>query len=160
MTKALTRIAATAAGLMLAAGAALVNAPSASALVSGSQHSVATGKCLGVYGNVPFDGTAAVIWGCNGNADQNWELTGTGGGYYQLQNGNSECLGIYSGDATQWNCNGHDDQQWYIDRPAGYSSAMLRSKTNWTLCLTVPGNVDGSRVTLATCAGQDNQLWY
>ncbi|MCC0100652.1 RICIN domain-containing protein [Streptomyces flavotricini] len=160
MTRTLSRIAAVSAGLLLAAGTVLITAPSASAITSGQQHNVASGKCLGIYGNVSDNGQDAIQWDCNGNADQNWDYTGVGSGYYQLKNGNGKCLGIWAstGVAIQWGCNGNADQKWYIDSSGG--SAQLRNGADWNKCLTISGGGNGALAVLASCNHQSNQLWY
>ncbi|MFD7862814.1 RICIN domain-containing protein [Streptomyces sp. NPDC057682] len=160
MTRSLTRIAATSAGLLLAAVSSFLTAPPAAALVSGAQHSVATGKCLGIYGNVVADGQQAIIWDCNGNNDQRWEFTGEGNGFYQLKNANGKCLAVWAQDNSviQWNCNHHADQQWYIDSSAG--TAQLRNGAAYDKCVTISGTGNASRAYLATCNMQTNQRWY
>jgi hypothetical protein len=75
-----------------------------------------SGLCLGIAAN----GDAGQ-WTCTGHADQTWH-TGARAGtstYYQLINGNGQCLGIASANtdegarAVSTTCNGHADQYWF-----------------------------------------------
>ncbi|WP_035844169.1 RICIN domain-containing protein [Kitasatospora azatica] len=161
MAKTLTRIAAVSSGLLIAAGAALATAPSASALTSGALHNSASGLCLGIYGNIDTNGQDAIQWGCNGNADQNWDFTGVGGGYYQLQNGNGKCLGVYARTsvAIQWDCNGNPDQKWSIDSSDGYS-ARLKNGYGQCLDITSPGSGNGAIAYALACDNSSEQRWH
>jgi hypothetical protein len=85
--------------------------------------------CLGVTaGNVVG---YAVQSGCSRTAAQSWRWRAEDGdnGYYQLTNGQGECLGITYGRTTSgaravvWTCDGHADQYWRpltAGAPAGY----------------------------------------
>ncbi|MCU7823619.1 RICIN domain-containing protein [Kitasatospora sp. DSM 101779] len=167
MTNWMRRTATLSAGLVLAGGAALATAPTASALVSGPLHPASSGKCLGVYGMSTDNGTDAVQWDCNGNADQRWSYSGVGGGYYTITNANSgKCLGVYGMDrkngavAVQWDCNGNADQQWYIDS-VGNGAAHLINR-NSGKCLGVYGGntANGTLAVQWDCNGNSDQVWY
>jgi hypothetical protein len=79
--------------------------------------------CLGISGGK--DDAPAVQWDCNDSANQTWhwgdELGDTG--YYQLVNGDDQCLGVAGGSDTEgadvvgWTClgSGHPDQYWTLD---------------------------------------------
>lgn len=38
------------------------------------KHAIALNKCIGVTNGSPADGVWLVLWDCNGNADQKWNL--------------------------------------------------------------------------------------
>jgi len=81
------------------------------------------GECLGVLGGNMTNGTAVVVWTCNGHPDQTWEIINGfpgSGGFMQIHNSQdpSKCLGVL-GSATSdgsnlviWDCNNHSDQLW------------------------------------------------
>ena len=76
--------------------------------------------CLGIAGGRA--NARAVQWNCNNSANQAWHWGAEYGnsGYYQLVNGDNQCLGIRGGSTAVgaqvvgWNClPGHRDQYWY-----------------------------------------------
>jgi hypothetical protein len=78
------------------------------------------GMCLGIKGGA--DDADAVLWGCNGSLNQDWHWgpeNGSNPGYYELINGDGECLGVLSNsktvgaDIVGWNCNGEANQWWF-----------------------------------------------
>jgi hypothetical protein len=74
--------------------------------------------CLGITGGE--DNAAAIQWNCNGAPDQTWHRGNENGtsGYYQIINGDGECLGVYQISTTEgatvvgWQCVAHPDQYW------------------------------------------------
>jgi hypothetical protein len=76
--------------------------------------------CLGIASGE--DNTGSIQWDCTGAVDQTWNLGQEDGtsGYYQLINGDGECLGVYDAstaagaDVVGWQClgTGHPDQYW------------------------------------------------
>ncbi|MCM3626826.1 RICIN domain-containing protein [Paenibacillus glycanilyticus] len=86
------------------------------------------------------DGTQASQRTLNGNANQKWELIGTGDGYYKLKNANSgKVLGMSGGSTgdgapvIQWAESGSTNQNWslapvaHIDLTKTYSITNLNS---------------------------------
>jgi len=77
--------------------------------------------CLGITGGE--DNAAAIQWDCNGAPDQTWHRGNEDGtsGYYQIINGDGECLGVYQISTTEgatvvgWQCVAHPDQYWAWD---------------------------------------------
>jgi hypothetical protein len=77
-------------------------------------------ECLGIAGGA--DDANAIQWDCNGAPDQTWHIGQEDGasGYYQIVNGDGECLGVYAISTTEgaavvgWDCLGttHQDQYW------------------------------------------------
>jgi hypothetical protein len=81
-----------------------------------------SGLCLGISGGL--DHAPAVQFTCLNHPDQKWSVGQTDeSGYYQIINGDGQCLGVQSGSAATdarvvaWTCEGpsHPDQYWYID---------------------------------------------
>jgi Ricin-type beta-trefoil lectin domain-like len=77
--------------------------------------------CLGIAGGRA--NARAVQWNCNNSANQAWHWGAEYGnsGYYQLANGDNQCLGILGGSTAVgaqvvgWSClPGHRDQYWYM----------------------------------------------
>jgi hypothetical protein len=68
--------------------------------------------CAGVASGE--DNTGAIQWGCTAAVDQTWNLGAEDGttGYYEVINGDGECLGVYNGstaagaDVVGWQCLG------------------------------------------------------
>jgi alpha-glucosidase len=120
---------------------------------SGSVVSGVGNKCLD-NDNSNANGTPAIIWDCNGGANQKWTLTnGT------LQN-NGTCLDV-TGNATangtlveQWQCNGGANQRWTSQNGTLVSAASGR-------CLDVPGGstTNGVQLIIWDCNGGSNQRW-
>jgi hypothetical protein len=79
--------------------------------------------CLGITGGQ--HNAAAVQWNClTGHPDQQWHTgAANSAGYYQIVNGDGQCLGVAGGSTAQgaqvvgWNCLGpsHPDQYWLYD---------------------------------------------
>jgi hypothetical protein len=82
-----------------------------------------TAWCLGITGG--HDYAPAVLWKCNASANQTWHWGHQGGAvnFYQLVNGDNQCLGVQAASKKQgariyaWRCLGasHPDQYWTID---------------------------------------------
>ena len=72
-------------------------------------------KCLDVSGGSTADGTAAVIWDCNGQASQQWNVNADGT-ITGMQSG--KCLDAFgrgTANGTKiiiWSCNGGTNQKW------------------------------------------------
>jgi hypothetical protein len=107
------------------AGAALSPRDAAQAPPTGtfSFQNYNSNYCLGISGGE--DNATAIQWDCNKAPDQTWHRGNEDGtsGYYQIINGDGECLGVYQISTTEgalvvgWQCLGttHPDQYWAWD---------------------------------------------
>jgi len=99
--------------------------------------------CLGISGG--DDDAPAVQWTCEEVPNQEWHYGSEYGnsGYYQLINGDGECLGVAGSSKSQgarvvgWTCNGHLDQYW---QGVGISDGTVFYNYNSGLVLGVAGN--------------------
>jgi hypothetical protein len=99
--------------------------------------------CLGISGGK--DDAPAVQWTCEEVANQEWHYGAEYGnsGYYQLINGDGECLGVAGSSKSKgarvygWTCNGHLDQYW---QGVGISDGTVFNNYNSGLVLGVAGN--------------------
>jgi hypothetical protein len=72
------------------------------------------GKCLDVNGAGNADGTAVIVWDCNGQNNQKWTLTSAG----ELRVYGTKCLDVSSAGTANgtkvqiWTCHGGTNQQW------------------------------------------------
>jgi Ricin-type beta-trefoil lectin domain-like len=132
-----------------------------------------SGKCLGTSGG--HNDADAVQWTCQGakakNQQWHWgSQNSTYPGWYQLVNGNGDCLGISAGsthqgaDAVGWKCLGssHTDQYW---APLDYSCSgyvpLENLKSGYVL--GVAGNSKANGAHVVQWHYQDvcnNQFWY
>jgi hypothetical protein len=110
------------------------------------------GKCLDSGGTA--SGSKAVLWDCNGGANQQWTISGG-----QIVSAGGKCLDVYGADSTSgtpivvWDCHGGANQQWAqkngeIVGLAGKCIDVERSATT-----------NGTPVLLWDCHGRANQLW-
>jgi hypothetical protein len=115
-------------------------------------------RCLDVSGNVDTLGQGLQIWDCNGQANQNFELTAAG----ELRTFNgTRCVDAFNNQTANgtrvviWSCNGGANQQWR--RNADGSIAGLQSGR----CIDVnaAGTANGTIAILWSCNGQANQRW-
>ncbi|MFC7895944.1 RICIN domain-containing protein [Streptomyces sp. NPDC057381] len=152
-----------------AASAALMTvvglAPTASA-AGGHALKNGYGYCLGSLNGA--NRTVGYMWSCNGNRDQIWSFNPVGedvrGGFYQVINGNGQCLGV-SGASTArgknisvWDCNGNPDQKWYWK--SGSSGATIINR-NSNLCLAGSGSFGkGTNAIQWGCNGNKDQKWF
>jgi arabinan endo-1,5-alpha-L-arabinosidase len=151
---ALLSVAAPPASLLVALGVATP----ASAVVGPPLVGVGSGRCLDVVGNSSTPGTEIDIWDCNGQANQGWNLTGSG----ELRTfDDTRCLDAYNfGTAPgtrliSWNCTGAANQRFQRNGDGSITA------TQSGLCLDVlnHGTANGTRVILWTCTGAANQRW-
>ena len=71
-------------------------------------------KCLDVNGPGTANGTAVIIWDCNGQTNQQWRLNANG---TITAVGANKCLDVSGGTANGtkvhiWTCTGGTNQQW------------------------------------------------
>ncbi|MET8161518.1 lectin [Sphaerisporangium sp. NPDC005289] len=124
---------------------------------AGAIKSVSSGRCLDVSGASQTNGSAAQIWDCNGQANQQWTPTASG----ELRVYGGKCLDV-SNRATAnrspvviWDCNGQNNQQWRFNSD-GTITAVGANK-----CLDVPDNAsaNGTKLVIWDCNGGANQRW-
>jgi hypothetical protein len=126
------------------------------------------GFCLGTQGGGTAAGTAAIIWPCNGNPDQQWTVEDRGTtGTYKIFNGSGKCLGNLGDTNKQeatliiWPCNNNKDQVWTVGLLDGTTASTVSN--GWGLCMSTyrQGTAGGTFATQRTCAfGSLNQEWY
>jgi hypothetical protein len=72
-------------------------------------------KCLDAYGQGTNNGTSVVIWDCNGQANQQWNVN-TNGTITGVQSGLClDATGAGTSNGTKiilWSCGGQANQQW------------------------------------------------
>lgn len=150
-----------AAGAVSAALVTVVGlAPTASA-AGGHSLKNGYGYCLGSLNG--DNRTGALTWSCNGNRDQTWTFNPVGedvlGNFYQIINGNGQCLGVLDGSTARgknisvWDCNGNPDQKWYR------SGAEITNR-NSKMCLAGSGSFGkGASAIQWGCNGNKDQKW-
>jgi len=126
-----------------------------------------SGRCADVVGQSTADGAALVQYGCNGGANQHFQVLDLGNGYHQLVARHSNrCLSVPSASTAdgvqiqQRSCGtGDTAQQWQItDLGGGYHRFAARHSGK---CLDVAGfsSADGARIVQYACNGGTNQQW-
>jgi hypothetical protein len=155
----------------------LVNASDASASVSYGEmwnDSPSVNECLGVINDLP--NANAIMWHCNGNADQQWHFVYSSAavGSYALVNNNGSCLeGWGKGSTVAATTSSGCDPNFGISNPnmgfwasyiktdGGVDYYELRSDANTGLCLSVSGGstANGATPIMWTCQGTADQLW-
>ncbi|BCJ76397.1 alpha-galactosidase [Catellatospora sp. IY07-71] len=116
--------------------------------------SAASGRCLDIPQSNTANGTQPVIWDCNGQANQQWTVSGA-----TLQ-ALGKCLdaplnATAGAKAQLWACNGGANQQWNLNTDGTISNRQSG------LCVDVNGaaTANGTLVILWTCTGAANQRW-
>jgi hypothetical protein len=120
--------------------------------------------CLGIAGGA--DDAPAVQWTCNDSANQAWHwgssgILGVGLVYYQLINGDGQCLGVAGNSTAEgaqiygWSCNGAANQYWYAND--GVITNYHSSKV-----VGVAGNSEavGAAIVQWPFTNALNQYWY
>ncbi len=114
----------------------------------------ASGRCLDVNGANSANGTAMIVWDCNGGANQQFTQNGRA---LQVM---GKCLDVPGNAAAGapvriWDCHGGANQQWNVNGNGTISNAQNG------LCLDVSGaaTANGSAVILWNCHTGANQRW-
>jgi hypothetical protein len=137
-------------------------------VTSGSVHvikAVSSGLCLDVTRKSTAAGANVAQWTCNGQTNQQFRLTDTGGGLLELRpmNSGNQCLDVFQsslldgGNVDQWTCNGHSSQRFkLIDKGSGRFEIQA---LNSGKCLNVAGGstLRGANIEQRTCQGAANQ---
>jgi beta-xylosidase len=91
-------------------------------------------KCLDVYGRGTTNGTAVVIWDCNGQSNQKWNVN-SDGTITGVQSGlclDANAAGTANGTKIIiWSCNGGSNQRW-----SGLSTSTTTTTTTTTSTTT------------------------
>ena len=109
----------------------------------------ASGKCLS--GSAGSDGTPLILWGCNGDVNQKWDIASDG-----TIRTKGLCMDAAWGGATPGTmvqiayCSGNPAQQFVFT-----GSALLNKQAN--LCVEIVNN--GAGMQLQPCNGNQNQVW-
>ncbi|WP_370745913.1 ricin-type beta-trefoil lectin domain protein [Streptomyces sp. LUP30] len=128
--------------------------------VTGALHAVGAAKCLDVPNSSRTAGTQAVIWSCNGGANQTWTHS-TSGRLTVYSGADQMCLDAYGNRTSPgtkveiWQCNGQTNQQWTLNTDGTITGVQSG------LCLDVAdaATADGSLAELGTCNGARSQQW-
>jgi poly(hydroxyalkanoate) depolymerase family esterase len=123
---------------------------------SGSIVGAASNRCLDNPGGSTTNGTQAVLWDCNGGANQSFTRTSAG----ELKV-NGKCLEAYGWGtangtkAVIWDCTGGANQRWNVN-----SNGTITNVHNG-LCLDATGGAtaNGTQIILWACSGTSNQRW-
>ncbi|HYN97254.1 MAG TPA: glycosyl hydrolase [Pilimelia sp.] len=147
---------AAAAAVLAVAGTWVVTAP-ASAAIGNPVRSVASNRCLDVFGNNPANGTQIATWDCNGQQNQGWVFTGAG----EMRTFNeTKCLDVPGGSTSAgtvliiWDCGGGANQRFRRN-----GNTIVAEQTGLCLALAGGATAAGTRVQLAACNNQASQQW-
>ncbi len=130
--------------------------------VSTEMVSSASARCLTVQGASTSSGARAIVWDCNGGANQHW--TYTAARELRVYSGGAvKCLDVHEGQTTPgarvqiWTCSGNNNQKWTINNE-GQAIGVQSG-----LCLDVTGggnSPNGTAVSTWTCrTNATNQNW-
>ncbi|RRS01351.1 extracellular catalytic domain type 1 short-chain-length polyhydroxyalkanoate depolymerase [Glycomyces terrestris] len=116
----------------------------------------ASNRCVDIPAGSTANGTQAVLWDCNGGANQSFTRTASG----ELRVG-GKCLEAYgwgTANGTQaviWDCTGNANQRWNVN-----ANGTVTNVHNG-LCLDATGGAtaNGTRLILWACSGTANQRW-
>ncbi|MBN1171406.1 MAG: ricin-type beta-trefoil lectin domain protein [Micromonosporaceae bacterium] len=116
-----------------------------------------SGRCLDVNGASQANGTAAIIWDCNGQANQAWTATDS----QELRVYGSKCLDVNGAGTTNgtaviiWDCNGQSNQQWRVNA----DGTITGIGSGRCLDLVSNGTANGTRAQIWDCTGATSQKW-
>ncbi|WP_062431059.1 glycoside hydrolase family 27 protein [Herbidospora daliensis] len=118
---------------------------------------VASNRCVDVTGASQNNGTAVVLWDCNGQSNQQWTSTSAG----ELRVYGNKCLDVNNNGTADgtgvliWDCNGQNNQKWRFNSD-GSITAIGANK-----CLDVSGasTANNARIQIWSCTGATNQRW-
>lgn len=125
------------------------------------------GYCLGTQNGRTQNGTAAIIWPCNNNPDQQWIVEDRGDGTYRIRNlGSHTCLGNIGNTNQQentliiWSCNNNKDQVWTVQGVYGSTSSSVTNGWNLSMSTYRQGTYEGTFATQRTYTGSSDQYWF
>jgi hypothetical protein len=125
-----------------------------------------SGRCADVVGVSTADGAELAQWGCNGGANQRWQVRDVGNGFVQLVAQHSgKCIDV-SGASTadgarllQWACHSGTNQQWQLQDAGGGYVRLVARHSGKCVDVTDASTADGARLRQWTCQGGTNQQW-
>jgi Ricin-type beta-trefoil lectin domain-like len=130
-----------------------------------------SGRCLGITGG-EHEAPAVQFTCLSGHPDQQWHTgAANSAGYYQIVNGDGQCLGVQGGSTAQgarvygWNCLGpsHPDQYWLYDGNitcGTYYSPIINYKSGRVLGVAGNSTANGAAVVIWSYQGVcNNQFW-
>jgi hypothetical protein len=115
------------------------------------------------------NGTAAIIWPCNGNPDQELIVEDRSStGTYEIVNVGApgKCLGNWGNTNQQqntliiWSCNNNKDQTWTVTSEYGTTASLVSN--GWGLCMSTynQGTGEGTFAVQRTCDNGWDQNWF
>jgi hypothetical protein len=136
-------------------------APEAQAQEQGSLHNRNDTKmCIGIDRGSKQDGALAILFRCDGRANQKYAFKRTSGGFFQLQAQHSKkCLRGAANLVTQEKCRQNDVFQNFRVLPVSGPFFSLQNKSG--KCIGVSGGapVSGALIVVFKCDGKKNQQW-
>ncbi|WIX92163.1 ricin-type beta-trefoil lectin domain protein [Amycolatopsis sp. DG1A-15b] len=115
-----------------------------------------SGKCVDVPNASQANGTALVVWTCNGGTNQRW--TPTSAGELRVYNG-TKCMDAGTGQpgtgVTINSCSGGNSQKW----TAGPRGTITNAQAGACLDASGGGTADNTPVIVWNCTGAANQVW-
>lgn len=118
----------------------------------------ASSLCVDAYGHSTRNGYPLIQWGCHGARNQGWWHDPTTSSLH-IELTHDRCADVAAGVATGrplivYNCHGGVNQQFVFD------GALIRSKADPNLCVTVPDTSAAAQLIMAPCNGGDSrQRW-
>ena len=148
---------------------ATVGAPAASAVDTGTAYVLVnrnSGKALDVYNFATSDGARITQWTRGTNANQQWTLVDSGGGYYRVRSVHSgkvlDVSGASTADAArvvQWSDHNGANQQWRLqDTDSGYVILVNRNSGK-ALEVQNASLADNAEIVQYSAWGGANQQW-
>lgn len=130
-----------------------------------------SGRCLGITGG-KHEAPAVQFTCLSGHPDQQWHTGAVNSaGYYQIVNGDGQCLGVQGGSTGQgarvygWNCLGpsHPDQYWRYDGNitcGTYYSPIINYASGRVVGVVGNSTANGAAVVIWSYQGVcNNQFW-
>ncbi|MDI1461343.1 ricin-type beta-trefoil lectin domain protein [Catellatospora sp. KI3] len=125
----------------------------------GPLYGAASGLCADVHNSGTTNGTPVELFLCNGQANQNWTLTGST--LTVTINGVTRCLDGNDGSNNKmvviWTCNGGTAQNWRFDS----NGNIVFTATNRCLSVSSASTAQGTQLNLWTCKTplEGDQIW-
>ncbi|MEV4415751.1 glycoside hydrolase family 97 catalytic domain-containing protein [Catellatospora sp. NPDC049609] len=124
----------------------------------GSVVNAASGKCLDAYANGTANGTALIVWTCNGGANQKWHRNSTPASLKGVAS--ARCVDVPNSNQANgtrpalWDCHRATNQTW--TSTPGNQLRVFDGK-----CLEAAGGAtaDGTAVQIFDCNGSTAQQW-
>lgn len=122
--------------------------------------------CLSVDGAGLGNGARLLQWDCGPRDNQQWNLTATSDGYYQIRSADSgKCVSVSDAGTRngvpilQWDCGTRDNQQWrLVQRDHGFFSLVARHSHK---CVSIPdaSTQNGAPAIQWDCGAQHERHW-